>query len=244
MKAAYQTDIGQQRAQNQDRVNLFTINGVSLAVIADGIGGNRGGDVAAELTVSQLGHRFKKATPQTVEQAKSWFTTQVQAVNDLIIEKSKQNKEDQGMGTTLVGAIIFADKAVIAHIGDSQGYLLHGTELKQVTVDHSLVQELVKHGDLTQAEAEHHPKNNIITRAVGITSDAKVDINLVELVKNDQLLLCSDGLSKMVSRDEILKVLLSSQDEKAKCSELVDAANAAGGPDNITVLIVKNDQEG
>lgn len=244
MKAAYQTDIGQQRAQNQDRVNLFTKNGVSLAVIADGIGGNRGGDVAAELTVSQLDHYFMTATPHTVTEATKWFKTQVQAVNDLIIQKSKQIKDDQGMGTTLVGAIIFADQAVVANIGDSRAYLLHGKDLRQVTVDHSLVQELVKHGDLTQAEAEHHPKNNIITRAVGITSQAKVDVSLIELVKNDQLLLCSDGLSKMVSRNTILKALLTSQDEQAKCAELVDAANAAGGPDNITVLIVKNDQEG
>lgn len=244
MKAAYQTDIGQQRAQNQDRVNLFTAGNVSLAIIADGIGGNRSGDVAAELTVSQLGHRFKAVAPQTVEQAQQWFVTEVQAVNDFIIKKSKEIKEDQGMGTTLVGAIIFAKQAVIANIGDSRGYLLHDHQLRQITVDHSLVQELVKYGDLTQAEAEHHPKNNIITRAIGITKQAKVDVKVVDLAKDDQLLLCSDGLSKMVSRDTMSKALLSSQNEKAKCSELVDAANAAGGPDNITVLIVKNDQEG
>ena len=226
MKVAYQTDIGHQRKENQDRVAKFTApDGTLLVVVADGIGGGRSGDVAAQITVDHLGRQFQVASPNSSLEAIRWFAREVQLINDEILQKSKENPKYQGMGTTLVAAIIFDQAMVVANIGDSRGYVLHDDLLTQVTIDHSLVNELVKHGDITEEEARNYPQNNIITR--------------------DQILLCSDGLSKMITREQMMRVLESNLSLTEKCSQLVKMANEAGGPDNITVLIgLAEDQEG
>lgn len=246
METAYQSDIGQQRSENQDRVDSFATDaGMQLDLVADGIGGNRGGDVAAQTTVQTLGQRFLKSAPNDEAAAKQWLADQVQQINDQIIDESRKNESYQGMGTTLVAAIFFNDrqKIVIANIGDSRGYIMHQNVLTQVTIDHSLVNELVKNGDLTEQEAAVSPQNNIITRAIGISHDAQIDVNVFPFEPGDQLLMCSDGLSKTVDKQELTQVLQSDAPLKDKCSVLVEKANAAGGPDNITVLISQNDQE-
>lgn len=246
MKTAYQSDIGQQRSENQDRVNSFTNDaGLQLAIVADGIGGNRSGDVAAEMTVKALGQRFLKSAPNDEATAEKWFADQVQQINDQVIDTSRKNENYQGMGTTMVAAIFFSDhqKVVIANIGDSRGYIMHQNMLTQVTTDHSLVNELVKNGDLTEQEAAASPQNNIITRAIGISADAQIDVNIFTFAPGDQLLMCSDGLSKTVDKQVMAQVLNSSALPSEKCQTLVAKANAAGGPDNITVLISQNDQE-
>lgn len=147
------------------------------------------------------------------------------------------------MGTTMVAAIFFDDQMVVANIGDSRGYLRRNGELNQLTEDHSLVNELVKRGVITEQEAKTHPQKNIITRTLGISPDADIDINLYQLESSDQLLLCTDGLSNMVSNQQLDDVLKSDQTLAEKCQQLIKMANETGGPDNITVLIADNAQE-
>lgn len=246
MKVAYQTDIGHQRKENQDRVAKFTApDGTLLVVVADGIGGSRSGDVAAQITVDHLGRQFQAASPNSSLEAIRWFAREVQLINDEILQKSTENPKYQGMGTTLVAAIIFDQAMVVANIGDSRGYVLHDNLLTQVTIDHSLVNELVKHGDITEEEARNYPQNNIITRAIGVSADARIEVNRFDLGADDQILLCSDGLSKMITREQMMGVLESDLSLTEKCSQLIKMANEAGGPDNITVLIgLAEDQEG
>ena len=246
MKVAYQPDIGHQRKENQDRVAKFTApDGTLLVVVADGIGGNRSGDVAAQITVDHLGRQFQAASPNSSLEAIRWFAREVQLINDEILQKSTENPKYQGMGTTLVAAIIFDQAMVVANIGDSRGYVLHDNLLTQVTIDHSLVNELVKHGDITEEEARNYPQNNIITRATGVSADARIEVNRFDLGAGDQILLCSDGLSKMITREQMMGVLESDLSLTEKCSQLIKMANEAGGPDNITVLIgLAEDQEG
>ena len=246
MKVAYQTDIGHQRKENQDRVAKFTApDGTILVVVADGIGGSRSGDVAAQITVDHLGRQFQAASPNSSLEAIRWFAREVQLINDEILQKSTENPKYQGMGTTLVAAIIFDQAMVVANIGDSRGYVLHDNLLTQVTIDHSLVNELVKHGDITEEEARNYPQNNIITRAIGVSADARIEVNCFDLGAGDQILLCSDGLSKMITREQMMGVLESDLSLTEKCSQLIKMANEAGGPDNITVLIgLAEDQEG
>lgn len=246
MKVAYQTDIGHQRKENQDRVAKFTApDGTLLVVVTDGIGGSRSGDVAAQITVDHLGRQFQAASPNSSLEAIRWFAREVQLINDEILQKSTENPKYQGMGTTLVAAIIFDQAMVVANIGDSRGYVLHDNLLTQVTIDHSLVNELVKHGDITEEEARNYPQNNIITRAIGVSADARIEVNRFDLGAGDQILLCSDGLSKMITREQMMGVLESALSLTEKCSQLIKMANEAGGPDNITVLIgLAEDQEG
>lgn len=246
MKVAYQTDIGHQRKENQDRVAKFTApDGTLLVVVTDGIGSSRSGDVAAQITVDHLGRQFQAASPNSSLEAIRWFAREVQLINDEILQKSTENPKYQGMGTTLVAAIIFDQAMVVANIGDSRGYVLHDNLLTQVTIDHSLVNELVKHGDITEEEARNYPQNNIITRAIGVSSDARIEVNRFDLGAGDQILLCSDGLSKMITREQMMGVLESDLSLTEKCSQLIKMANEAGGPDNITVLIgLAEDQEG
>lgn len=242
MEVAYKTAIGKQRADNQDYVDVFTNQaGQHLALIADGIGGNQGGDVASAMAVSHLGHDFELTDWATTEAARSWISQQITAENRSIIEKSNQFADLNGMGTTLVAAVYFTDEVVIANIGDSRAYLLRDGTLRQLTEDHSLVNELVKRGEISRQAARHHPQKNVIIRSLGISSDANFDLNTYPLVVNDQLLLCTDGLTNMVDDQQITAVLLSDQSLDAKCDQLIDLANAAGGLDNITVLIVHQD---
>lgn len=244
MNIAFQTDVGQQRDDNQDYVGTFTNDaGLTLAIIADGIGGHQGGDVASTMAVTHMGHSFEETNVKEPIEAYQWLAMQVKNENQAIIEKSNKYKDLNGMGTTLVAAILFQDKMVLGNIGDSRGYLLRDGKFQQLTEDHSLVNELVKKGMMTAEEAQRNPKKNIITRTLGISKEAETDISVYRLDKNDQLLLCTDGLSNMVSNEEIAEVLSSSRSIDDKCQELIMQANQAGGPDNITVLVADNESQ-
>ncbi|MDT6980797.1 Stp1/IreP family PP2C-type Ser/Thr phosphatase [Levilactobacillus zymae] len=241
MEVAYRTAIGEQRADNEDYVDVFTNRaGQHLAILADGIGGHQGGDVASAMAVSHLGHKFEATSWKTAADARAWISGQITVENRSIIEKSNQFADLNGMGTTLVAAVYFTTEVVIANIGDSRAYLLRDHKLRQLTEDHSLVNELVKRGELSRQAARHHPKKNIIVRSLGISADANFDLNTYPLTANDQLLLCTDGLTNMVDDAQIQDVLESDQTAAEKCDHLVALANAAGGLDNITVLIVVN----
>lgn len=241
MKIAFKTDIGKAREENQDYVGVFkNLDKLTFAIVADGIGGHQGGDVASSMAVSHIGRHFEETSFDTPLMAVQWLSSEVRDENAQIIAKAEQFTDLHGMGTTLVAAIIFDDQMIVANIGDSRGYLNRDGKLSQLTEDHSLVNELVKRGAITEDEARTHPQKNIITRTLGISDDADIDVNLYKFKDKDRLLLCTDGLSNMVENDQMLSVLESDTSTDQKCEQLINDANQAGGPDNITVLIVEN----
>ncbi|MFB9770559.1 Stp1/IreP family PP2C-type Ser/Thr phosphatase [Lactiplantibacillus modestisalitolerans] len=245
MDFAYRSDIGQQREENEDYVGVFKNKaGINFAIVADGIGGHQGGDVASEMAVSHMGYRFENTDFDQPDDAVKWLSAEVQDENRHIIEKAQEFSDLKGMGTTMVAVILFNEDFLMANIGDSRGYLYRDGALHQLTEDHSLVNELVKRGEISAEQARKHPQKNIITRTLGISPDADIDTNLFPMQPGDQLLLCSDGLTNMVSDDQLATVLKDgNQTATEKCETLIKLANAAGGLDNITALIVAVDGE-
>lgn len=244
MQIAYQTAIGKRRTDNEDSVGVYTNQtGAKLALIADGIGGNQGGDVASEMAVAQIGHAFESTALADVETTKTWLEQQITHENQTIINRSEQYADLQGMGTTIVLAAMFEKTMLIGNVGDSRGYLLRHQDFSQITEDHSLVNELVKRGELSRQAARVHPKKNVITRSLGIEDAVKIDLHYLELESNDLVLLCSDGLSDMLTDEQLKKVLESDLELSQKAEKLIDLANEAGGLDNITLVIVDNRSE-
>lgn len=244
MQIAYQSSTGMVRDKNEDAVGMFrSSKGVSLAIIADGIGGNRGGEVASQMTVSYLGNQFETNNLTDINSVKQWFATELITVNQQILDYAANNSDLEGMGTTLVAAILDGKQVIVANIGDSRGYILRNDNLVQLTEDHSYVNELVKNGNLTPAEAEHNPYKNIITKSLGINMDATADYHEYPIKLGDQLLLCTDGLTNMVSPEDIKAILSRDVSIDEKCIELVKRANQNGGTDNITVLLILADTE-
>lgn len=244
MQIAYRTAIGKRRKDNEDSVGVFTNQqGVKLAIIADGIGGNQGGDVASEMAVTHMGHSFTATNAKTIDETKNWLQKQISSENQDIRNRSEQYLDLKGMGTTVVLAVIFNQTVLIGNIGDSRGYLLRDHIFSQVTEDHSLVNELVKRGELSKQAARVHPKKNVITRSLGIEKAVQIDTHYLELTDNDMLLLCSDGLTDMVNDDQIQKVLENDSTVGQKCDQLIQLANDAGGLDNISVILIDDRSE-
>ncbi|MGR3741656.1 Stp1/IreP family PP2C-type Ser/Thr phosphatase [Companilactobacillus sp. DQM5] len=242
MKTAFLSDIGRKRQSNQDYVNVFTnIRGAVLGIVADGMGGHKGGDVASDMAVSHIGHDFEQTDLKDLSALKDWIVKELQKENNRIIDASKQFSDLNGMGTTMVGVIIYEDKMLVSNVGDSRLYLLRNQTLKQLSFDHSLVNELVESGELTKSEARNHPQKNIITQTLGVNENVKPESNIFNFLSDDILLLCSDGLTNMVTEDAIKEILTSNISLKEMCKKLIQKANNAGGLDNITALIIKND---
>ena len=224
--AAAATDIGQVREGNEDSYLLLD----PLYAVADGMGGHRGGEVASSLALQTVQELF--------ERREGSLTEQVQEANHAVFERSQADREVAGMGTTLTAALVQGGRAWLAHVGDSRAYLFRGGELHLLTEDHTLVHRMVQEGEITPAEAETHPHRSILTRALGVDDVLQVDEGVVELRPGDRLLLCTDGLTAMVSDGEIRTVLEESRDPNAAVERLVRAANRAGGIDNITAVIL------
>ena len=229
MEFSLLTDIGQKRSNNQDFVNKFVNQaGVTLVVVADGMGGHRAGNIASEMSVTDLG--------------RDWMIAAIDAENRKIYELG-QNEEYKGMGTT-IEVLAFVDNAVIfAHVGDSRIAHIRNGEYKQLTSDHSLVNALIKAGQLTEEEAAVHPQRNIITQSVGQSAPIEADLGVQQLEPGDYILANSDGLTNMISTDQIVHIVNSPGFVEEKTSRLVAAANEAGGLDNITVALVKIESE-
>lgn len=245
MEIAYTTDVGRVRSLNEDRVETFKDKeGFTFAIVADGLGGHLGGEVASEMAVSHLGYLFEESEFTDVHKALNWLESQVVVENNSILKRADQYQDLAGMGTTLVCAMIFKDQVGIANIGDSRAYRLRDDDFKQLTEDHSYVNELVKRGEISKEEAKHHPHKNIITRTLGVSKQAKLDSQVFEAKKGDLYLLCSDGLTNMLEDDQI-KQILSRTDISLheKAAELIDQANEAGGTDNITALVIAIGEE-
>ncbi len=196
------------------------------------------------MAVSHLGHSWEESDVQDAEQITQWMLTCISLENKHILEKSRQFSDLEGMGTTLVATALVNKEFVIANIGDSRGYHYTGGRLSQVTEDHSLVNELVKSGEISSEDAENHPRKNVLTRSLGVTEEIDIDVTILPALPNDQILLCSDGLTNMVKDQEIKSVLCTQESAKEKVETLIAMANERGGYDNITIMLVQTELEG
>lgn len=241
MMSVFKTDQGKVRHHNEDNGGIFVNRkGDRLAVVADGMGGHKAGDVASKLAAGLLEERWKETDDvETPAAAEKWFADHVSDINQAIYEHALANKECEGMGTTLVGAICTERFATIVNIGDSRCYMLNESGFSQLTEDHSLVNELVKSGQISKEDAEHHPRKNLLLKAMGTEKHVDMDLKTITFEDGDMLLLCSDGLSNKLSGNEISDILSQPGALEAKADELIRQANQNGGEDNITIAIVE-----
>lgn len=240
MQIAYRSDIGKKRTVNQDYVSWFkNKNNQPLMIVCDGMGGHKAGDVASEMAVSHLGQAWKQTSFQDIDRLSSWLLDSIQKINSLIFQKSLDFIDLDGMGTTLVAAAFVKEEVLIANVGDSRAYLFREDQLKQLTEDHSLVNEFVKSGEISLEDAQHHPQKNIVTRSVGSRKMVQVDLVAFPARPKDILILCTDGLTNMISEKEIKQILKQSSPLEKKTDQLIELSNDAGGSDNITVLITE-----
>lgn len=236
MKVFAETDIGRRRKMNQDFVYASEQpvgNPPNLFVVADGMGGHNAGDFASRFGVSILVETVMKDTNFNPVKI---MRHGLEAANTLVLEQARKDATMAGMGTTMVAVTIVGNYAYIANVGDSRLYLATD-RLEQVTRDHSLIAEMVRIGELTPEEARNHPDKNIITRAIGTAEEVKIDFFDVKLEPGNQIVMCSDGLTNMVTDEEIYETVQIQEGNKAQ--RLIDMANANGGKDNITVIIVE-----
>ncbi|HEX6263623.1 MAG TPA: Stp1/IreP family PP2C-type Ser/Thr phosphatase [Actinomycetota bacterium] len=221
------TDVGVVREQNEDAYLLRA----PIYAVADGMGGHQGGEVASRLALETLDRRSREDHEVDLRAA-------VRDANRVVLDRASGDTELAGMGTTLTLLRIEGPRVRLAHVGDSRAYLLRDGDLRQLTDDHTLVNKMVKEGKLTTSEAKIHPHRSILTRALGVDGDVEVDVFTVDVDLGDRILLCSDGLTSIVSDEVIRGVLASQADPQAACDELVAMANRGGGPDNITVVVL------
>lgn len=241
------SDIGRVRQVNEDSALTGFINDqLAFAIVADGMGGHQAGDVASQIAVEA----FQRVLQQhvdivnwTAEDAKRLMRIAIRQANDEIYSLAKHMTQYHNMGTTIVAALIINQLVVIGHVGDSRAYRINNEQLELLTEDHSLVNALVKSGQLTAEEAEHHPRKNVLTRAIGTEDDIDVDIRIMEWKKQDILLLCSDGLSNRVSEEQLHQTVASLVPLEQRADQLIELALQAGGDDNITLILCDMDQD-
>lgn len=239
MEVYFQSDIGKRRKSNQDYTATFTNQkNQLLALLADGMGGHQAGDIASRQAVEEIGIAWEATTIDDSEKAVQWFLQHIQQTNQRIFEKGQSQPTLSGMGTTLEVVTLLDNHLALAHVGDSRIYLFREQRLIALTEDHSLVNALLKSGEITQEMAENHPRKNIITRSLGMPGSLEVDVAIHKTEDHDQLLLCSDGLTNMVSEPKITQILLEAASLQDASQRLIDEANAKGGLDNITVLLI------
>ncbi len=233
------TDVGRTRAVNQDYI--FSCqepigNLQNLFIVADGMGGHRAGDFASSYCVRKF---LESASLSLQKNPYRIFEDAIRYANNKLLEKAKGNPELKGMGTTIVALTIKENTACVANVGDSRLYHKQKDSLQQITVDHSLVQELINLGGLTPESARNHPDKNVITRAIGAIKDVEMDYFEFEITKDSILLMCSDGLSNMVEDPQLKEMLRYDQPIEKTVTGLVAAANENGGKDNIAVIVIK-----
>ncbi|MDD5939470.1 MAG: Stp1/IreP family PP2C-type Ser/Thr phosphatase [Lachnospiraceae bacterium] len=237
MKSAALTDIGRKRAMNQDyiyRSDGGLGNLPNLYIVADGMGGHKAGDFASRFTVTEMIRAVKEAPEKN---GRDIIDLSLHHVNAALHHISETQTEMEGCGTTFVASYIQNDILHVANVGDSRLYIA-GPTLRQVTVDHSLVQEMIDAGSLTRQGAKHHPEKNVITRAVGAEDYIDIDFFTSDLHRGDIVLMCSDGLTNMVEEGDILSIIKGPGTLQERASRLVQKANENGGLDNISVILV------
>lgn len=238
MKTFSISDIGKTREMNQDYV-YTSENSVgnlpNLFIVADGMGGHKAGEFASRFTVETIVKEVEKdAGTEPVE----IIQRAVRTANKELIKKAEEDQTMAGMGTTVVVVTVIGEKACVANVGDSRMYVI-GKEITQITKDHSLVEEMVRMGELAKDAAKDHPDKNIITRAIGAAEEVAVDFFEVDLRNQDYILMCSDGLTNMVNDEDIKSIVNSQRDVAERVERLVEAANKRGGQDNITVVVIE-----
>jgi protein phosphatase len=237
MKTFSKTDIGMVREVNQDYVYVSDLpvgNLPNLFIVADGMGGHKAGEFASRFTVEVVKDELAKSTEEGPE---AMIRQAITSANQRLLETAKQDSKLEGMGTTLVVATVIERTLYFANVGDSRLYLLNN-DIKQVSKDHSLVQEMVRLGGIKQEDAKNHPDKNIITRAIGAKEQVEVDFYEYRLKKGDIVLMCTDGLSNMVEDTEILHIVKGSRDIVEAVEGLINKANKNGGKDNIGIVAV------
>ncbi len=239
--------VGMARTENQDffgywepdEDRAFDLKG-RLVVVCDGMGGHSGGEIASRLAVKTLIEKYEQSTSENVAEA---LRAAIEGANAAVYGEGMRQPELRGMGTTVTAIVHRRDMVYFGQVGDSRAYLIRGNAMKQMTKDHSLVQQLVDEGLLEASEMENHPDKNVILRSLGVKPEVEADVSHVPVAEGDIFLLCSDGLSGLVSDDEMLQMVQAGQlnggSLRATCEQLVDRANAYGGHDNITVQMLK-----
>ena len=238
MKTFSKTDIGRKREVNQDYVFVSDQpvgNIPNLLIVADGMGGHNAGDYASKFVVQVLKKELEKSRE---DGPRAMLKKAIASANHQLIAESKTDAKLEGMGTTLVAATVIEHTLYFANVGDSRLYLLND-EIRQLSKDHSLVQEMVRLGGLNAEEAKHHPDKNIITRAIGVKEDIEIDFFEYRLKKGDIILMCTEGLSNMVEDEEIFQIVRSSRDVVEAVEQLIERANSNGGKDNIGVIVAE-----
>lgn len=238
MKTFSITDIGQHRKMNQDYFFTSEIpvgNLPNLFIVADGMGGHNAGEYASKHTVDTVvavaEHSEKTLPSAIIEEA-------VKKANCTLTEKAAEEESMRGMGTTIVACTVVGHKLHVANVGDSRLYIVN-REITQITRDHSLVEEMVRIGEMDRKDAREHPSKNIITRAVGVTEDIEVDFFEAEIHPGDDILICTDGLTDMIEDEDIRLIVKGQRDIAEKAEKLIITANRNGGKDNITVVVIE-----
>ncbi len=236
MKSFYLTDAGKVRSHNEDSVTIIkNANEEYLLIVADGMGGHRAGEVASSLAVTHLGTRFKNLSSIGSKlDAAHWLNDNVNEINNSILEYAKTHSDSKGLGTTLVLALLTKDYLIFGNIGDSSGYVIKNNKLHKMTKDHTLVNLLVEAGNLTAEQAKNHPKKNVLMKALGASEQAELDLIEVD-TKVDGILLCSDGLTNMLSEEQIEKIISEDIKIEDQVKKMIRKCNMRGGTDNISV---------
>lgn len=242
MRIVARTDTGKVRSSNQDSYAAGEFrNGVAWAVVCDGMGGNVGGNVASSTAVRSISERITTAYRENMSSSsiRNLLVTAITNANFEIYDMAAANPDLTGMGTTVVAIIMDEENIYVAHAGDSRAYLLDHSTLRQITRDHSVVQKMVESGEITAEEAMRHPNKNLITRALGVDENLRVDFNEEPRGEQAMLLVCTDGLTNYVTDQEICDTILKGRNTDFSVA-LVDLANKHGGGDNITVVAVED----
>lgn len=243
MRILAKSDIGKSREMNQDYYYVSNLekDELKLYILADGMGGYKGGEIASNLAVTcvknYISNNFSKI-PKEKEDILNLINSSIEYANMIVFEKSQEIPDLKDMGTTLEVVIIFGNKVFIGHVGDSRVYRVRKNIIRRLTTDHSYVEKLVKDGSITKEEAYNHPNKNMLLKALGCNSLVKPDVFYKGFLKGDILLMCSDGLTNMLKENEIYSILLNNPEEPVEA--LINEANKAGGLDNITAIIVDN----
>ena len=245
MKSFYLTDAGKVRAHNEDSV-IITKNqsGDYLMAVADGMGGHSAGEIASSIVVSHLSKCFNESfCNMEKSKAVNWIREMANEANELIFSYAQDHPESKGMGTTLVMAVITKEYVLIGNVGDSSGFVVKDEKMHKVTYDHTLVNLLIKAGELTEEEAKDHPKKNVLMKALGANNPIDIDIFDCDM-DISSVLLCSDGLTSMLDTEQIEKVLLSDLEIEDKVIKLIRKSNNRGGTDNISIAYLEFSESG
>ncbi len=234
------TDIGNVRKQNQDYYDIIEFGqGCLLAIVCDGMGGAKSGNIASRLAADVFCGEVRRSIRSNllVDDVKRIMSDAIQLANQAVFEHAQLSEDFTGMGTTLVAAFVCGKTVIVANVGDSRAYLVENGGIRQITVDHSVVQLMLRRGEISREEARTHPGKNLITRAVGTEHRVVCDIFTLPVEHGDYVLLCSDGLSNLVTDQELLFEVVHGTDKSGCCQRLLDMAKRRGAPDNVTCVL-------